>query len=118
MWNIRPIIRSVPNSVSRPCRASATRRGATADHALDAVFGHEVQATRAGADDWLPALHGSPQRPGNQRDLRQLVAPIWHTRRQGVVLARMRERALAEGLENDLNLLFKELAIRVAVEHR
>ena len=47
----------------------------------------------------------------------QLVAAIRHPGWDGVVLAVMRKGALVEGLEDDLDLLFEQLAVFVRVEH-
>ena len=48
----------------------------------------------------------------------QLVAAVRHARRDGVVLALVRERPLVERLEDDLDLLLEQLAVGVLVEHR
>jgi hypothetical protein len=93
------------------------RGGAAADDALDAVLDHEVQAPRAGADDGLPALHGTPERAGHQREPGQLVTAIGDGRRQRVVLAVMREGLLVEGLHDDVDLLLEDLPVGLGVEH-
>ena len=54
----------------------------------------------------------------HQRDLPHLVPAIRHGRRDRVVLALVREGALVERLEDDLDLLLEQLAVGVAIEHR
>src|SRR5439155_17864328 len=71
--------------------AGATGRGASADEALDAVLGHEVERPLAGADHRLPALDGQRLRAWHQGDLADLVTPVGHRGRDRVVLALVRE---------------------------
>src|SRR5207245_2809331 len=93
-------------------------RRASADDAVDAVLGHEVQGARAGADYRLPALDGQCLRAWHQRDLLELVAPVGHLGREGVVLAVMRKGALVERFENDLDLLLEQLPVGVLIWQR
>src|SRR5437667_12788463 len=73
---------------------------------------------RAGADYRLPALDGQRLRAWHQRDLLELVAPVGHLGREGVVLALMRKGALVERFENDLDLLLEQLPVGVLIEQR
>jgi hypothetical protein len=91
---------------------------AAADHALDAVLGHELQRARRAALDRLPALHRQVEGPRNQGELLQGVAAIGDLGRQRVVLALVREGVLVEGLEDDLGLLLVELAVGLLVAQR
>ena len=93
------------------------RRGAAADDALDAMFDHEVEPARAGADDGLPALHRAAQRAWDEGDLAELVAPIRDRRREDVVLAVVGEGLLVEGLHEDLDLLLEELPVGLRIQH-
>ncbi len=79
---------------------------------------HEVQPARLGADDGLPALHGQMHRARHQRQFAKLIAAIRNIRRQRVVLALVRKRLAVERLEDDLDLLLEELAVRLLVEDR
>src|SRR5437899_7606502 len=90
--------------------AGPARRRAAADDALDPVLGHEVERARAGAHHRLPALHRQRLRTRHQRDLPDLIAAVRHRGRNRVVLALVRERALVERLEDDLDLLLEQLA--------
>jgi hypothetical protein len=56
-------------------------------------------------------------RPRDQRDLLEAIAAIRHVGRDRVVLAPVRERLLAKGLQDDLDLLLEELAIGLGVQH-
>jgi len=94
------------------------RRGTAADSTLDAVPHHEIEPARVGAYDRLPALDRVMDRARHQGQLFELVAAVGDARRQGVVLALMRERFLVEGLEDDLDLLLEQLAIGFLVQHR
>ena len=88
-------------------RGCSTSGRATTDDTFDAMPGHEVETARTGADNRLEALHGTAEWARNERDLLQLVSPIRHPRRNGVVLAAMRERLLVERLEDDFDLLLE-----------
>ena len=93
-------------------------RRAAADDAPDVVLGHEVERPRARADHRLPALDRQRLRPRHQRDLLELVASVGHPRRDRVVLALVREGALVERLEDEVDLLLEQLAVGVLIEHR
>ena len=80
--------------------------------------GHEVQAPHAAAHDGLPDLDGLVQGPGHERDLLQGIAAIGHLGGNRVVLALVREGLLAKRLQDDLDLLLEELAIRLGVQQR
>src|SRR4029077_7959796 len=86
--------------------------------ALDAVLGHEVERALTRAAHWLPPLDGERLRTREQRQLADLVAPVGHLGRDRVVLALVREGALVERLEDDVDLLLEELAIGVLVDDR
>src|SRR6266481_5445430 len=88
------------------------------DDALDAVPGHEVETARAAAHDGLPDLHRPAPGTRHQGDLLQLVAAIGDLGGNRVVLPPVRERVLAERLEDDLYLLLEELAVGLSVQHR
>src|SRR5262249_55123882 len=98
--------------------AGPAGRRAPADDALDLVLDHEVHRALAGADDGLPAFDGQRLRPRHQRDLAELIAPVRHLGRDRVVLALMREGALVERLEDDLDLLLEQLPVGVLVDDR
>ena len=91
---------------------------AAAHDALDAVRRHEVHRALGAALDGLPALHREAERARDQREVREVVAAVRHLGRQRVVLALVRERLLVEGLEDDLDLLLEELAVRGLVQER
>src|SRR5438552_2509974 len=94
----------------------AALRGAATDDALDVVLGHEVEGPWARADDRLPALDGQRLRARHQRDLGELVPAVGHLRRRDrVVLALVRERALVERFENEVDLFLEQLAVGVLV---
>src|SRR5204863_5100973 len=105
-----------------PFQDDAVHRAAfgrtAADQPLDAVLRHEVERPFAAALDRLPALDRPAQWPRHEGQLLQLIAAIRHLRRQGVVLALMREAGLVERLEYDLDLLFEDLAVGVLVDER
>src|SRR5262249_30801329 len=90
---------------------------AASDEPLDAVPGHEIEATLGRALDRLPALDGM-DRPGYQREVLQIVPAGGDPRRDGVVLALVGERGVVERLEDDVDLLLEELAIGRLVEER
>src|SRR6266849_3764712 len=92
-------------------RRRATAGCPAADNALYAVARHEIQSTLAGADDRLPAVHRAAHRPRNQCYLLELIAPVGHARGNGVVLAAVGKGRFVEGLEDDFELLFEQLAI-------
>jgi hypothetical protein len=92
--------------------------GGGGDDAFDAVSGHEVETPRAAAHDGLPDLDRLAQGTRHQRDLLQRIAPIGDLRGERVVLPPMRERLLAERLQDDLHLLLEELAVGLGVQHR
>ena len=129
MWNEKPMQRSRAQLALSPGAGARlaegvhdllvgpARRRAAADDALDVVLGHEVERARARADHRLPALDGQRLRPRHQRDLLKLVAPVGHRGRDRVVLALVREGALVERLEDELDLLLEQLAVGVLVEH-
>src|SRR5947209_15555108 len=72
-------------------RGRSTSGRASTDDTFDAMPGHEVEAARTGADNRLKALYRAAEWARNQCDLLQLVPAVWHSRRNGVVLAAMRE---------------------------
>jgi hypothetical protein len=86
--------------------------------ALDAVPGHVVEAPRAAAHDGLPDLDRLSQGARHECDLSQRVTAVGHIGGNGVALAVVREGVLAECLQDDLHLLFEELAVRLGVQHR
>ena len=96
-------------------RAFAHRRGAAADRALDAVFDHEIQAARAGADHRLPAFDRQVDRPRHQRQFLQRIAAIGHFGRQRVMLALVRKALVVEGFQDDLDLLLEQFAVGLLV---
>ena len=63
--------------------------------------------------------HSTGRRAGTRHEgeVLELVAPVGELRRQGVVLAAMREALLVEGLEEDLDLLLEHLPVLVLVHH-
>ncbi len=89
---------------------------AAADQALDAVLGHEIERPLGPALNRLPAFDRQPQWSGHDGQLFEGVAAIGHLRRQGVVLALVRERLVVERLEDDVDLLFEQFAIGRLVE--
>ena len=91
---------------------------AAAHDALDAVGGHEVDGPPGPSLNRLPALDGSPQRARDERQLPKLVPAIRNGRGQRVVLAVVREGLLVERLEDDLDLLLEQLAVRRLVGER
>jgi hypothetical protein len=78
----------------------------------------KIELARAGADCRLPALDRQVDRAWNQREFLQRIAAIGNLGRQHVMLALMRKTLVIERLENNLHLLFEQLAIGVLVEHR
>ena len=111
-----PRMRLLPSEDDLVHRAALGR--AAADQPLDPVLCHEVHGPRGAALNRLPALDREPQRPRHQRQLLERIAAIRHLRRQGVIFAAMRERLLVERLEDDVDLLFEELAVGRLVEQR
>ncbi len=97
---------------------SAALGRAAADHARDAVLGHEVESALRAALDRLPAFDRQTLRRRNQGDLLKRVAAIRHLRRDRVVLALVRERLALERLEQDVDALFEDLAVGVLVGQR
>jgi len=91
---------------------------AAAHHALDAVLGHELEPARRAALDRLPALDRQAERPRHQGQLFECIAAVGHLGRQRVVLALVRKAFLVECLEDDVDLLFEQLAVRLLVEER
>src|SRR3954453_22033300 len=89
---------------------------AAADHAADAVFGHEIKSALRAALDRLPAFDRQAFRPRHQGDLLQRIAAIGHLGRDRVVLALVRERLALERLEDDLDALLEDLAVGLLVE--
>src|SRR5262249_5432156 len=92
--------------------------GGGRDDALDPVLHHELESSRAAADDGLPDLDRQVHRPRPERELLALVPAIRDRRWDRVVLAAVREGRPAERLEDDLDLLLEQIAIGLAVEHR
>src|SRR5439155_17612418 len=93
-------------------------RRPAADGPFDAMLDHEIEPARIGADDRLPGLDWKMDRARHERQLFEVVTAIGDARRKGVVLALMGERFLVERLEDDLDLLFEQLAVRLLVQHR
>src|SRR4051794_13937125 len=89
---------------------------AAADHAADAVFGHEIESALRAALDRLPAFDRQALRTWDQRDLLQRVTAIRHLGRDRVELALVRERLALERLEDDLDALLEYLAVGLLVE--
>ena len=89
-----------------------------ANHALNAVFDHEVHGPLAGADQGLVAFHRQVLGSGNKGNFFQVIAPVGHVRRDVVVLAVVGEGAFVEGLEHDLNLFLEELPVGILVYNR
>src|SRR5436305_1107934 len=88
--------------VHRPvARASFSR--AAADHAGDAVLGHEVEGAGRAALNRLPAFDRQALRPRHQRDLLQGVAAIGDLGRDRVEAPLVAEALLVEGLEDDVD---------------
>src|SRR5207248_5239068 len=79
---------------------------------------HEVEPAPAVTDHRQPAFDRPVDRPRHQGQLLQLIAAIRHLRRQGVVLALMREALAVERFEQDLDLLLEEFAVGVLVADR
>ena len=92
--------------------------GAAPEHALDAVFGHELEGARGAALDWLPAFDGLAERPRHEGDVLQRVAAVRHFWRDRVVLALVAEAVVVERLEDDVDLLLEELAVAGLVAER
>ena len=65
------VVDSLNHRVQRPPLGNAT-----ADRALDAVLGHEVEPARGGTDDRLPALHRGVGGTRHQGELLELVTSI------------------------------------------
>ncbi len=91
---------------------------AAADHALDAVLGHEVERALGRALHRLPAFDRQAEGPRHDGQVLEVVAAIGHARRDRVVLALMREGGVVERLEDDVDLLLEQLAVRGLVEQR
>ena len=86
--------------------------------ALDAMPGHEVKGPWGAADDGLPDLHRAMERARHQRELAQLIPPVRDIGWQRILLPMMRERFLMARLHENRKLLFKQLAIRLRLQHR
>jgi hypothetical protein len=108
--------RSPPSSVSRPARASASRKART----VRSLAPPEAAPPPMMPLMWcrLPALHGQGLRARHQRDLPQLVAAVGHGGRDRVVLALVGEGALVERLEDEVDLLLEQLPVGALVEDR
>src|SRR5882724_2637943 len=89
----------------------ATFGHATADHALDAVLCHEIQAARRGALDRLPTFDRAMDGLGHQGELLQFIATIVDARWNGVICALMGEGWTVERFINHLNLFLEQVAI-------
>src|SRR5207247_10198615 len=93
-----PRVRRLPVE-DYPVHRTAFGRTA-ADQPPDTVLGHEIQRPRGAALNRLPALDREPDRAGHDRQLLEVIAAIGDLRRQGVMLAAMRERPVVERLED------------------
>ena len=88
----------------------------TPDDPLDPVLGHEIQPSRVTADYWLPAFDGEVDRPGDEGDLFQVVAPVGDVDRDVIVLAVVGEGLFIESLEDDVDLFFEEVSVGFLVK--
>src|SRR5262249_18313065 len=93
-------------------------RSRAQNDALHPKLGHKIKRPRCPAHDGLTDFDRLVERTWYQHDLLELIPTVGDLGWDGVMRTMMRERLGVQSLQNDLELLFKQVPVRCLVQHR